>query len=324
MILHADALEILLLALAFDALIGDPDRIWRRIPHPVVWIGSLIGWSDRLLNREGWPDETRRGAGVLALLAVLALSAVAASFVEEGLRRLPGGGILVALVASVFIAQRSLAQHVGRVRDAFATGGLTGARRAVSQIVGRDPQRLGEAGVARAAIESTAENFSDGVVAPAFWFALFGLPGLVAYKALNTADSMIGHLSARHRAFGWAAARLDDVANLLPARLAGGLVALAAPLGRGSPGRAFRTMLRDAPLHRSPNAGWPEAAMAGALDLALAGPRTYASGTVEDPFLHPEGRRDAGLRDITRALRVMAGAAILQALLYGVLALAAA
>ncbi len=323
MILHADALEILLLALAFDAVIGDPDRIWRRVPHPVVWIGALIGWADRLLNRPAWSDETRRAAGALALLAILGLAALTASAVEEALRRLPLGGVLVAAVASVFLAQRSLAEHVGRVRDAFASSGLPAARLAVSMIVGRDPDRLDEAGVSRAAIESAAENFSDGIVAPALWFALLGLPGLVAYKALNTADSMIGHLSVRHRAFGWAAARLDDVANLLPARIAGGLVAGAAPLARGRIGTAFRTMLRDAPRHRSPNAGWPEAAMAGALGLALAGPRTYASGTVEDPFLNPEGRRDARAADIGRALRVMTGAAVLHAALYGSLALAA-
>jgi adenosylcobinamide-phosphate synthase len=188
-------------------------------------------------------------------------------------------------------------------------------------IVGRDPDRLDEAGVARAAIESSAENFSDGVVAPAFWFALFGLPGLVAYKAVNTADSMIGHLSVRHRDFGWAAARLDDLMNLFPARIAGALIALGAAVAGGSPPRAYAVMLRDSGIHRSPNAGWPEAAMAGALGLALGGPRLYAAGPVDEPFLNAEGRRDSGSGDIGRALRVLVAAALLQGLAYVALAL---
>jgi adenosylcobinamide-phosphate synthase len=188
-------------------------------------------------------------------------------------------------------------------------------------IVGRDPERLNEAGVCRAAIESAAENFSDGVVAPAFWFALFGLPGLVAYKAVNTADSMIGHLSPRYRDFGWAAARLDDVLNWVPARIAACLIAAASPIARASPGQVFNLTLRDAPLHRSPNAGWPEAAMAGALGIALAGPRVYPSGLVDDPFLNRQGRRDAGPKDITRALRVMLVAAVLHGAMYLILAL---
>jgi adenosylcobinamide-phosphate synthase len=202
------------------------------------------------------------------------------------------------------------------VRDAFASGGLEGARSAVTMIVGRDPAELDQAGVSRAAIESSAENFSDGIVAPVFWLALLGLPGLLIYKAVNTADSMIGHRNARFESFGWASARFDDLLNLAPARLSGVLLALAAPLAGGSVSRALQVMRRDAPKHRSPNAGWPESAMAGALDLALAGPRVYGGQRVEDPFLNAEARREATPDDIGRALKVMLGGCGLQAILY--------
>ncbi|MDB5510869.1 MAG: adenosylcobinamide-phosphate synthase [Enterovirga sp.] len=320
MLVSTDALLVLCLALVLDAAIGDPDWLWRRWPHPVAWLGALIGWCDRVLNRDSWSGHTRRAAGVAAAVLLIAASALPALAVERCLRALPAGDVLVALIASVFLAQRSLHEHVRRVGDAFEHG-LPDARRAVSMIVGRDPDRLDEAGVARAAIESSAENFSDGVVAPAFWFALFGLPGLVAYKAVNTADSMIGHLSVRHRDFGWAAARLDDLMNLFPARIAGALIALGAAVAGGSPPRAFAVMLRDSGIHRSPNAGWPEAAMAGALGLALGGPRLYAAGPVDEPFLNAEGRRDSGSGDIGRALRVLVAAALLQGLAYVALAL---
>lgn len=310
-----DRLFVLLGALALDAAIGDPDAIWRRWPHPVVWIGRLIAWGDRALNRPDWSEGSRRAAGTAALVGLVVLALGTGWAVEAGLRRVPGGEVLVALTASVLLAQRSLHDHVARVRDAFGMGGLPAARAAVSMIVGRDPESLDADGVARAAIESAAENFSDGVVAPAFWFACLGLPGLLAYKAVNTADSMVGHLSARHRAFGWASARFDDLVNLVPARMSGLLVALAAPAAGGDPVAAWRVMWRDAGLHRSPNAGWPEAAMAGALGVALAGPRLYASGPVDDPYLNHEGR-GAVPGDITRALRVMVVAAVLQALVY--------
>lgn len=318
--MHDDRLLVLLGALAFDAIIGDPDAIWRRWPHPVVWIGRLIAWGDRTLNRPDWSEPTRRAAGTATLVGLVALALGAGWAVEAGLRRVPGGPVLVALAASVLIAQRSLYDHVARVRDAFGTGGLPAARAAVSMIVGRDPDSLDAGGVARAAIESAAENLSDGVVAPAFWYACLGLPGLIAYKAVNTADSMVGHLSARHRAFGWASARFDDLVNLVPARLSGALVALAAPAAGGSPVAAWRVCWRDAHLHRSPNAGWPEAAMAGALGIALAGPRLYASGPVDDPYLNRDGRGTTP-DDIARALRVMVAAAVLHAALYAALAL---
>jgi adenosylcobinamide-phosphate synthase len=224
--------------------------------------------------------------------------------------------VIESVFFAVLIAQRSLHDHVARVAEGLKREGLAGGRRAVSMIVGRDPESLDTAGVSRAAIESTAENFSDGVVAPALWFALLGLPGLAAYKAVNTADSMIGHMSERHRAYGWAAARLDDVMNLPASRLAGLLLALAAPLAGGSIIRSLAVMRRDAGRHRSPNAGWPEAAMAGALGVALAGPRRYGERVVEDPFLNAGGRRDADAADVRRALRVMIGGCV------GLLALA--
>jgi adenosylcobinamide-phosphate synthase len=309
-LLHPDALHILLVALALDAAIGDPDAIWRRIPHPVAWMGALIARLDRSWNRPALAAARRKAAGIAALGVILATSILAGALVEAVLRALPWPTVTIGLVASVLLAQNSLYAHVARVAAAFSAGGIPEARRAVSMIVGRDPESLDEAGICRAAIETTAENFSDGVVAPAFWFALFGLPGLAAYKAVNTADSMIGHLSDRHRDFGWASARCDDLLNLAPARLAGLLIALAAPLAAGSPSKALGVMIRDARLHRSPNAGWPEAAMAGALGLALAGPRRYGPRLVEDPFLHAEGRREATLEDIRRALRVMAGACL--------------
>ena len=310
-----DRLFVLLGALALDAAIGDPDAIWRRWPHPVAWIGRLIAWGDHALNRPGWSEPVRRAAGAAALVGLVVLALGTGWAVEAGLRRLPGGPVLVALAASVLIAQRSLYDHVARVSDAFGAGGLPAARAAVSMIVGRDPDSLDADGIARAAIESAAENLSDGVVAPAFWFACLGLPGLLAYKAVNTADSMVGHLSARHRAFGWASARFDDLVNLVPARMSGLLVALAAPAAGGDPVAAWRVMWRDARLHRSPNAGWPEAAMAGALGIALAGPRLYASGPVDDPYLNREGR-GATPGDITRALRVMVAAAVLHGMMY--------
>ncbi|HMO30179.1 adenosylcobinamide-phosphate synthase CbiB [Enterovirga sp.] len=308
MLLSSDALWILPMALLLDALIGDPDRIWRRLPHPVAWLGALVAFGDRHLNRESWSAQARRNAGFLWTTALVAAGLAGGHLLEQGLRALPLFDLWIALAASTLIAQRSLYEHVARVRDAAS---LEEARAAVSMIVGRDTSRLDEAGIARAAIESTAENFSDGVVAPAFWFALAGLPGLVAYKAVNTADSMIGHLSARHRDFGWAAARLDDLLNLLPARLSALLIACAAPAAGGRTGHALAVAARDAGTHRSPNAGWPEAAMAAALGLALGGPRIYAAGPVEAPFLHEEGRRDAVASDIGRGLKVLATALLL-------------
>ncbi len=320
-------LWFLFAALAIDAVVGDPDWLWRRLPHPVTWFGALIGWLDRRLNRtppaEGdrAADRLRRILGVVAIALLVAIAWFAGAAIEALLGRIDFGFLAIPVIASVFLASRSLYDHVARVRDAFAEGGLRAARQAVSMIVGRDPESLDAAGVSRAAIESTAENFSDGVVAPALWFAVFGLPGLFAYKMINTADSMIGHRTARHLAFGWGAARLDDLVNLPASRLAGFLIVMAAPFVGTSIGTSFVVMLDNAGKHRSPNAGWPEAAMAGALDLALAGPRRYGALMVEDPFLNPAGRTDAGPGDITRALKVLKVATILGATLTVIIAL---
>lgn len=314
-----DHLWMLAAALALDALVGDPDFIWRRAPHPVALIGGLIGWLDRTLNRGRQKPLFRRIAGALALVVVVVPAAAIGFGIEYGLGRIPHGWIGIVLVAAILLAGRSLYDHVAAVASAFDTGGLTPARSAVAKVVGRDPTTLDEAGICRAAIESMAENFSDGVVAPCFWFALLGLPGLAAYKAINTADSMIGHQTPRHEDFGWAAARLDDLVNLPASRLAGALLALAAPVVRGSIGAAFHVMRAEAPKHRSPNAGWPEAAVAATLGLALAGPRRYRGVLVHDPYIHPAGRRHATPVDIRRGLRLFIGA---WALLFVVIAAA--
>ena len=287
----------------------------------MVLVGTLIGFLDLTLNRDGWPQMHRKLAGVSVVGLLLVISAASGCLIELAFRQVAFGHLLVGLIASTLIAQRSLYQHVGQVRAAFADGGLSKARRAVSLIVGRDPDQLDEAGVSRAAIESCAENFSDGVVAPAFWLALLGLPGLIAYKAINTADSMIGHLSPRYQSFGWAAARLDDLVNLIPARLSGWLIAMVAPAAGGSIATALKVMWRDAGKHRSPNAGWPESATAGALGLALAGPRRYAERIVDDAFLNAKARKEATPGDIGRALNLLIAACLLQAAAYAALLL---
>ena len=323
MMTWSTTLFVVVMALAIDALIGDPDWLWRRIPHPVVLIGRFIDLLDRTLNRESWSGSTRRLAGAAAVFLLVALSASAGLLAEAVLQQSLIGNVVLGLIASTLIAQRSLYQHVARVRAALTDAGLAEGRRAVSMIVGRDPDQLDEAGVCRAAIESCAENFADGVVAPVFWLALLGLPGLIAYKAINTADSMIGHLDTRYGSFGWAAARLDDLVNLIPARLSGLLVAAVAPVVRGTTATALKVMWRDASKHRSPNAGWPESAMAGALGLALAGPRRYGERIVDDAFLNAEARKGATPNDIGRALDLLIAACLLQAAAYAALALLA-
>ena len=264
-------------------------------------MGRLIALLDRRLNRERDDAAARRRAGVLALAILLAATALPAALIEFSLRQVPYGLVGAALAASTLLAQRSLHAHVAAVAAALDEN-LAAGRTAVAKIVGRDPQALDAAGVARAAIESLAENFSDGVVAPAVWLAILGLPGGAAYKAINTADSMIGHRTPRHAAFGWAAARLDDLVNLPASRLSALLLAAAAALDdRTAAAAAWRTVRRDAHRHRSPNAGFPEAAMAGALGLALAGPRAYGGVTVEDALMG-DGRREASATDIRKAL----------------------
>ena len=301
---------LLPLALLLDAVLGDPDWLWRRAPHPVVLMGRLVEWLDRKLNRG--TDRAKRLGGIVALALLVAATGLAAAALNWLCARNSLGLAVEVLAVSILLAQRSLYDHVRRVYLAFALGGLAAAREAVSQVVGRDPNALDTSGVCRAAIETTAENFSDGVVAPAFWYLVAGLPGIAIYKAVNTADSMIGHRTTRHEAFGWASARLDDALNFLPARLSGVFTVLAAPLVGGSIGDAWRVMRRDAHLHRSPNAGWPEAAMAGALGIAIAGPRVYATGPVFDAFVNEEGRKDLHPGDIADSLRLFVAACAVQ------------
>ncbi|QND53520.1 cobalamin biosynthesis protein [Phyllobacterium sp. 628] len=300
-------LLILFLALLADRYVGDPDWLWHRVPHPVVLFGNAIAFVDKRFNKAGKTEQEKRRDGFLTMSALLVLAGAIGGLIHWVLTMIPPfGGLIEALIVAVFLAQKSLGEHVARVADALRNDGLVGARRAVSMIVGRDPQVLDEPAITRAAIESLAENTSDGIIAPAFWYALFGLPGLLAYKMLNTADSMIGHLNDRHRDFGRFAAKLDDAANWIPARLTGLLIAVAAWIIRGSQAaaRSFNVMMRDARLHRSPNAGWPEAAMAGAIDVALAGPRVYGGVVANEPMLNGAGHRDVGADDIDAALRV--------------------
>lgn len=304
-------LWLLVIALAIDAAIGYPDFIYRLIRHPVVWFGAIIAALDRLLNRPAWRNWRRQLAGIATLLVLIAIVGGVAAALSMALRVLPYGWLLEALLAASLIAQRSLHDHVAAVARRLEQDGLTGGRRAVAMIVGRDPESLDEHGVSRAAMESLAENFSDGVVAPAFWLAVGGLPGIALYKAINTADSMIGHRSDKYRSFGWAAARLDDLVNLPASRLAALLLVLAAWFTTdASPRGALASVERDAGKHRSPNAGWPEAAMAGALGLKLAGPRRYGESWIEDHWMGG-GRAEAEAADIRRALKLYRTACII-------------
>ncbi|ANT52375.1 adenosylcobinamide-phosphate synthase CbiB [Mesorhizobium amorphae] len=297
---------IAFLSLAIERILGYPDGLFRAIGHPVTWFGRLISFLDRRLNHATDSDALRRRRGVRALLIIVLVPAAMAFAVQILLWQIfPAGLLVTAILASSLLSQKSLAEHVEAVADALDTGGLTLGRIAVSRIVGRDPEKLDKPGVARAAIESLAENFSDGIVAPAFWTGVCGLAGGVAYKAANTADSMIGHRTPRHEAFGRAAARFDDFINLPASRLTALLIVLAAFIVKGAdPRNAWQAVRRDARKHRSPNAGWPEAAMAGALGLALAGPRSYGGVVVEDAFMGEGGRREADSTDIRRALKL--------------------
>ena len=304
-----DAL-ILLFAIGLDAIIGDPPWLWRRFPHPVVWMGNAIGVADRWLNDPASANP-RRLFGVITIALLIGASVL----IGVGVTILFGlfgwvGAAPEVLIVAVFLAQRSLHEHVSAVALALRSRGVAGGRSAVAMIVGRDPQRLDESGVCRAAIESLAENFSDGIVAPIFWYAVGGLPLLVAYKMLNTADSMIGHLNDRYADFGWASARLDDFANLLPARLSAVLIAIA---GGRRMLNVWHQVRMDARRHRSPNAGWPETAMATALGVALGGPRSYSGATLSEPWLNASGRAELTSVDIDAALRIYTRACVILA-----------
>jgi adenosylcobinamide-phosphate synthase len=307
------SLPLALVAAMLEATIGYPAPLYRAIGHPVTWMGRWLAFLEARLNRADASFAARRSAGVLTLCLYLAPVALVA-WAATGLCVSAGalGFVALAALAASLPAQRSLAVHVRAVAEGLDAG-LGEGRIAVANIVGRNPDALDEAGVARAAIESLAENFSDGVVAPILWTALGGLVGGALYKAINTADSMIGHKNDRYLAFGWAAARLDDLVNLPASRLAALWLILAAALTRGASARdAAQAVWRDAWHHRSPNAGWPEAAMAGALGLKLAGPRVYGETLVDDAFMG-SGRRKADAADIRRALRLFTRACAIQA-----------
>ena len=281
---------LLVAALLLDAAFGEPGWLWSRWPHPAVLMGRVVNALDRTLNH----GPAQREKGVLALVVMVAGAAI----VGIAIAAVPDFGLLEVVVAAILLAQRSLCDHVADVANALRMS-LAEGRRSVAMIVGRDTAGMQGPDISRAAIESAAENLSDGVVAPAFWFLIAGLPGLMVYKIVNTADSMIGHRTPRHQAFGWAAARFDDLLNLVPARLTALLIAVAHGWFDARP------ILRDAALHRSPNAGWPEAAMAVVLDVSLSGPRSYHGQMREFPRVWLEGRRDAGPADIDRAVAAL-------------------
>ena len=309
----------MLVAVGIDAVFGWPDGLYRRIGHPVTWIGALISWLDRLLNQDDAKDGPRRLFGIATTLIVVGATLALAFLLQNTLPDTWVGTVALGVLAWPWIAARSLHSHVAAVADPLTSGDLGTARQAVSMIVGRDPTKLDEPAVARAALESLAENASDGVVAPVFWGAIGGLPGIAAYKAINTLDSMIGHRTPRHEAFGWAAARLDDLVNLIPARL----TALFFAMVSGRPGASLWLALRDARHHRSPNAGWPEAAMAGGLGVRLSGPRVYEGHQTSDPWVN-DGAPDPtslelkrGLALFRRSMVPLAGLLMLAALFGG-------
>ena len=297
----------LLFALLLDWFIGDPPRVWKRLPHPVVIIGKAIDFLDENLNRPSLNDAETRGRGVIILILLVVsawLVGAALAWLFDALGII--GGILEVITISIFIAQKSLADHVASVAKSIRIDGVEGGRHAVSQIVGRNTDDLDEPGVCRAAIESLAENFSDGVVAPVFWYLVFGLPGLIAYKAINTADSMIGHKNARFLNFGRATALLDDLVNWPASRISALLIAVVAGIHGGLSFGSMvlqRTML-GAGTHRSPNAGWPETAMAASLGIALGGPRIYGDEIVVEPILNAGFSLKASITDIDHSLRV--------------------
>lgn len=297
----------------FDAMLGDPPWLWRRLPHPIVVYGRILACADRWFNRSCDPDWLRRGAGCVVMMmaiggaAILGLAVVAVCLWID-----PGGLMAVAvtiIIATAHLAGRDLHDRCADLAAALAHGDENAARGLVHHLVGRDVDSLDASGIGRAAIESLAENTCDAVVSAIFWFVIAGLPGLMAYKMISTADSMLGYRTPRHRSFGWAAARLDDLANWLPARLTALLfmIMAAIPLPGGRFNHqvgSWRRICRDAPGHASVNAGYPETAMGLALGVRLAGPRCYQGQWVDDPWMVPEGRQHVGYQDIEKGLRL--------------------
>jgi len=315
-------LAILFFALILDRVAGDPDWMWAWLRHPVVLFGNAIGWAEGYFNTSVRRPEEKVKIG-FAVIAALVIASIFVGTVLEGLFGALGwfGVLCEIVVVAVFLAQKSLADHVLAVANGLRIDGLAGGRAAVAHIVGRNPETLDQTGVVRAAIESLAENLSDGVVAPAFWFVIFGLPGLLAYKMINTADSMIGHLNDRYRDFGRASAKLDDLANWLPARLTVLFIVIACLVHHGR-SRALDTIsvvLDDGALHRSPNAGWPESAFAGTMNIALGGPRCYAGDLADEPFMNAAGRDVLRSLDIDRAVGLFWTSLAVATVLVGVL-----
>jgi len=293
---------MLMLAMILDAVFGEPDWLWDRVPHPAVLMGKLVDALDRALNR----GAGRRAKGVIAVIVLILPIFIIARLLSLDIFF----GVFEVIGAAILLAHRSLIQHVRAVAGALGLS-LEEGRRAVAMIVGRDTAELDETAVARAAVESAAENFSDGVVAPAFWFLLLGLPGIAIYKAVNTADSMIGYRNDRYEEFGWAAARLDDALNWIPARISAALIVVAGMFRKGEEdaedgpfarcSRRFDAVMVEAPQHRSPNAGWPEAAVAYSLDVALSGPRVYDGVETHDEYVNAYGREDMEAADVDAA-----------------------
>ena len=304
-------LLVLILAIIVDAVAGDPRWLYSRIPHPIVVIGHQIELLDRFFNRTHYLPVTRKLLGVISILIIVSSAWLIGWLIAWSCNQVNFGVVLQALIVSIFLAQNSLYQHVASVAKACKADDLIDARSQISHIVGRDPNSLDQRAIGRAAIESLSENFSDGVVAPIFWYVVGGLPALIAYKALNTSDSMIGYLTDKYADFGWCAARFDDAANFIPARLSAFIITIAAfiiPSATGN--RAFTTAIRDAKKHRSKNAGWPEAAMAGALGIKIAGPRNYDGILVEDAWMG-DGIANVDASHIFMALRIYCVACIL-------------
>lgn len=306
----ADALLfILLVALVLDWFFGEPEFLWSRLPHPVVLFGKAVSAFDKRLNHGGDSSavQYRRGAFSITALIVLALlTGLLLNAIMDWLG--PIGWVIEIFIVFVLLAQNSLFVHVKAVAEGLAQDGLDRGRKAVGMIVGRNPEYLDQSGVCRAGIESLAENFSDGVVAPAFWYAIFGIPGLITYKMINTADSMIAYQNEKYLWFGRVAAKIDDLANWVPARISAVLIACSALMlkGAGAGKQSLICALRDSGLHRSPNAGWPEAAMAGAIDVALGGPRKYEGEDVAQAYLNSSGERSLAVSHIEKALDIFA------------------
>ena len=297
---------LLLLAIVIDWLFGEPEWIWRYLPHPVVLCGKAISFTEQCGNQRRHRGRHRRWFGNIAMLSLVGLSAI------TGVAAHAGGPVIIVIMLAIMLAGRSLDQHILAVAKGLGMG-LDTARRSISMVVGRHTDTLEPAEISRAAIETGAENLSDGVIAPAFWFLIGGLPALFIYKMTNTADSMIGYRNSRFYAFGWAAARFDDLLNYIPARLTSLLIALASIGAKGGMVLALKTIWRDAGSHASPNAGWPESAMAGGLDLWLGGPRYYGRIVTQALKMNPNGGA-ASKKDVYRAIRIMR-------LAYGVFAL---